>query len=424
MPAWVECPSPATKKRKIQDNDLFQMYWQSILTITLTALTLLSCSSSKQDDPFIPEPDDNVGIAFGGNNGTWQDAPTTRATGTGLETLFPTFRVWGYKTTSTTAAAPSAPETVMNGYIVRHYGGTAGSTESNTTGWEYAGIQNAALSSIQTIKYWDYSATSYRFFAYSPSDTLAVSPQASDSKSFSFSFPFAYSDATTATTLPYISELWFALPASSGSVSTPASSYGSCVTLTFAPLIAKVRFKFSYPEGADAVVIKDIQFRDSRFMADPTTATTPLRGTITATYPLQGIPTSSSPTLSWTTTDTAEGSGASSTGPLILTIPYEEEGDRIHNVSDKSLYGKWYYVPPFNAIPYSQGAYTITANIDGRYASATVPEEFMQWKAGYQYTYIFKITEAGTVINFSDLQVEKWLTGSNIDNNGSGTEDW
>ena len=154
-------------------------------------------------------------------------------------------------------------------------------------------------------------------------------------------------------------------------------------------------------------------------MADPTTATTPLRGTITATYPLQGIPTNSSPTLSWTTTDTAEG-----TGPLILTIPYEEEGDRIHNVSDKSLYGKWYYVPPLNAIPYSQGAYTITANIDGRYASATVPEEFMQWKAGYQYTYIFKITEAGTIINFSDLLVEKWLTGSNIDNNGSGTEDW
>ena len=245
MPAWVECPSPATKNRKIQYNDLFQMYWQSILTITLTALTLLSCSSSKQDDPFIPEPNDNVGIAFGGNNGTWQDAPTTRATGTGLETLFPTFRVWGYKTTSTTAAAPSAPETVMDGYIVRHYSGTAGSTESNTTGWEYAGIQNTALSSIQTIKYWDYSATSYRFFAYSPSDTQAVSAQASDSKSFSFSFPFAYSDATTATTLPYISELWFALPASSGSVSTPASSYGSCVTLTFAPLIAKVRFKLS-----------------------------------------------------------------------------------------------------------------------------------------------------------------------------------
>lgn len=390
-----------------------------ILTIVALAICLYSCSS-EQDEPFVPE---SKGIAFGGNNGTWQDAPTTRATGTGLETLFPTFRVWGYKTTSTTAAAPSAPETVMDGYIVRHYSGTAGSTESNTAGWEYAGIQNTALSSIQTIKYWDYSATSYRFFAYSPSDTQAtVSAQASDSKSFSF--PFAYSDAATATTLPYISELWFALPASSGSVSTPASSYGSCVTLTFAPLIAKVRFKFSYPEGADAVVIKDIQFRDSRFLADPTTATTPLRGTITATYPLQGIPTSSSPTLSWTTTDTAEGSSASSTGPLILTIPYEEEGDRIHNVSDKSLYGKWYYVPPLNAIPYSQGAYTITANIDGRYASATVPEEFMQWKAGYQYTYIFKITEAGTIINFSDLQVEKWLTGSNIDNNGSGTEDW
>ena len=382
-----------------------------ILTIVALAICLYSCSS-EQDEPFVPE---SKGIAFGGNNGTWQDAPTSRAT-SGLETIFNTFCVWGYKTTATDAAVPSSPQLVMDGYKVVFNTGSTGTTATNTTGWEYVGINNPNLSSAQTIKYWDYSATSYRFFGYSPFEAKATTSKSATgtaNEKKTISFPFAYSDNATAKNIPYISELWFS-----------KESYGSCVTLTFAPFIAKVRFKFSYPEGADAVVIKDIQFRDSRFLADPTTATTPLRGTITATYPLQGIPTSSSPTLSWTTTDTAEGSSASSTGPLILTIPYEEEGDRIHNVSDKSLYGKWYYVPPFNAIPYSQGAYTITANIDGRYASATVPEEFMQWKAGYQYTYIFKITETGTVINFSDLQVEKWLTGSNIDNNGSGTEDW
>ena len=389
-----------------------------ILTISLTTLCILSCSSERKDSD-IPEPRPSlVGIAFGGSNDTWHEAPTSRGSETGLENMFNSFRVWGYKTTATDFYAP---QVVIDGYNVEYKLNGAGTTATNTANWEYVGITNKNLSTPQTIKYWDYSASSYRFFAYTPADaniTPSKSTTNTTQAANAFNIPYIYSKDAKAKNMPYISELWY------GDNTATTSLYGKCVTMKFAPLIAKVRFKFSYPEGADAVVIKDIQFRDSRFLADPTTATTPLRGTITATYPLQGIPTSSSPTLSWTTTDTAEGSGASSTGPLILTIPYEEEGDRIHNVSDKSLYGKWYYVPPFNAIPYSQGAYTITANIDGRYASATVPEEFMQWKAGYQYTYIFKITEAGTVISFSDLQVEKWLTGSNIDNNGSGTEDW
>ena len=59
-----------------------------ILTIVALAICLWSCSS-EQDEPFVPE---SKGIAFGAN-GTWQDAPTTRATNTGLETLFTSFRV-------------------------------------------------------------------------------------------------------------------------------------------------------------------------------------------------------------------------------------------------------------------------------------------------------------------------------------------
>jgi hypothetical protein len=46
----------------------------------------------------------------------------------------------------------------------------------------------------------------------------------------------------------------------------------------------------------------------------------------------------------------------------------------------------------------------------------------MQWKAGYQYTYIFKITVAGPNIAFTNMQVEKWVE-TPIKNNG-GTEDW
>lgn len=393
--------------RKYQSPIYIIMYIR-ILTIVALAICLWSCSS-EQDEPFVPE---SKGIAFGGNNGTWQDAPISRAT-SGLETLFTTFRVWGYKTTATDAAGPSAPQLVMDGYKVEYSAASKGSTATNTTGWEYVGINNPNLSSTQSIKFWDYSATSYRFFGYSPFEakaTTTATGTASESKSISF--PFAYSDQATAKSIPYISELWY-----------NNSSYGNCVTLTFAPIIAKVRFKFTYPKNTKSIDIRDIQFCDSRFIADPSSATTPLRGNIVATYPITGKPSSQTPTFSWSPS-TSEGSAEASTGALILTTPYEEESDAIHILNDPKLYGKWYYVPPMSMIPFNQGPYTIKATIDGNPISTTVPEEFMQWKAGYQYTYIFKITEAGTIIAFSNLQVEEWRPGTNIENQGSGTAGW
>lgn len=348
-----------------------------ILTISLMALCLFSCSPSSQDDPVVP--DDNAAIAFGGNSGTWQDA-STRATGTtGLETLFTSFKVWGKKTTDNT------PQTVFDGYTVAH-----------ETDWEYVGINN------QTVKYWDYSASDYRFWAYAPADADITTTDKS------FKIRYTYNPDATATDMPYVSYLWYAQKQSA------ADSYGSCVTLTFAPVISKVRFRFNYPDGIESISIRGIQFGDIRFIADPTTAETPLGGTLTATYPTTDTPISNKPTLSLQNADT---------GQLLLTVPYEDENAAVHITPQVASYNKWYYVPPLADIGYEQGAYAITASIDGKETTATVPAQYMQWKAGYQYTYIFKITEAGSIA-FSNLNVEQWLTGSNHDNNGTGTEGW
>lgn len=384
-----------------------------ILTILALAICLYSCSS-EQDEPFVPE---SKGIAFGGNNGTWQDAPTTRATGNGLETLFTSFRVWGYKTVSDVSALSSS-QIVMDGYKVVFTQGSAGNTASNTADWEYVGIENPMLSIPQTIKYWDHSATSYRFFAYSPfrSDVTVTDPTAAD-PNVSLSFPFEYSDAATATSSPYTSRLWLATTSSNGtSASSPA--YGSCVTLAFAPIIAKVRFRFTYPNGTKSVTMRNIQFGDSRFLDDASKADTPLRGTIHATYPLTGIPSSQQPVITMARAST------DATGKILLTVPYEEPSDAVHILKDPTLYQKWYYVPPLANIPYEQGAYTITANISGKKVSATVPAQYMQWKAGYKYTYIFKLSDVGDNITFADLQVEQWLPGAEIKNDGNGTQEW
>ena len=130
----------------------------------------------------MPNPDaPTKSIAFGSNNSKWQDAQTTRGAGNGLETLFPSFRVWGYKTVSDVSALSSS-QIVMDGYKVVFTQGSAGNTASNTADWEYVGIENPILAIPQTIKYWDHSATSYRFFAYSPfrSDVTVTTPTTAD----------------------------------------------------------------------------------------------------------------------------------------------------------------------------------------------------------------------------------------------------
>lgn len=385
------------------------------------ALCLLSCSHSGQDDPFIPGTSES-GIAFGGNSGKWQEAGSrawsqigARAGEgeTGLETLFSSFRVWGFKTKTDThqdgGNGTAVIQKVMDGYLVDW---------DLKNGWEYIGKQNTFLNTTQTIKYWDYSASSYRFMAYASKDandatvTVTSSTDATQGTTV-FKIPYAFSNDATSTTTPYISELW-----ASNNQSTGQNKYGDQVKLTFAPLIAKVRFKFKYAEGQEPE-ITEISFKDSRWQKDATgklqwtTAKediTPIEGTIVISYPLSETNTTVSKT--WETTQV---------GPLELTIPYEEENDAIHQTS---TYQKWYYMPPMDIAKYTQGSYTITAEVNGNPVSATVNSEYTQWKAGCQYTYTFKISETNTSISFAEVQVEQWRENGVLDNNGNGTTDW
>lgn len=387
------------------------------------ALCLLSCSHSGQDDPFIPGSSES-GIAFGGNSGNWQEAgsrtgaQTGSRTGegeTGLETLFSSFRVWGFKAKTAGSGdgqqadgnGTAAIQKVMDGYLV--------DWDKATSGWEYIGKTNTFLNTTQTIKYWDYSASSYRFMAYAYNDEtkeVTASTDADLSKT-TFSIPYAFSSEATSTTTPYISELW-----TSNNQSSSQHKFGDQVKLTFAPLIAKVRFKFKYAEGQKPE-ITEISFKDSRWQKDATGklqwpasegTTTPTAGNIVISYP-----------LSETNTDVSKTWNSGTTGPLELTIPYEEETDPIHQTN---IYQKWYYMPPMDIANYKQGSYTITAKVNGNPVSAIVSSDYTQWKAGFQYTYTFKISETNTSISFAEVQVEQWRENGVLDNNGNGTKDW
>lgn len=380
-----------------------------ILIIPFMALCLFSCAGSGQEEPDVPtQPEEPKGasISFGGNSGTWQDAPTTRANKeTGLETISKTFKVWGYKTTEGNYTSGfDKSQNVMNGYIVNWTQPAAGGTGS----WDYTGIRNEELQTTQTIKFWDYSSTSYRYFAFSPANAKVTTTflsedgntttDAAAATQTSFSIPFEYKEDATAVTTPYISDLWLSDNQNFGN-----RKYGACVKLTFAPIITKVRFRFNYLKDTK-ISITDIVFKDINDKPSPT------KGNIIASYPITGTGTKAS--YKWETTETG-------TEPIKFTIPYEEDADLNHQATERK---KWYYVPPLGDSNKPQGAYIISATIDGKKSTATIPAEYMQWKAGYQYTYIFKITVAGPNIAFTNMQVEKWVE-TPIKNNG-GTEDW
>lgn len=138
------------------------------LIFAASALALASCSS----DDFLGENPGNVqnattAINFGGEAGK-----ITRATsneGTPAEMLAGQFKVYGVKITNGTISHNVFPDYYVWDVADKN-------TTSNTSGWEYVGAKDASnlgtgkitLTKDQTIKYWDYSATEYRFVAGSP----------------------------------------------------------------------------------------------------------------------------------------------------------------------------------------------------------------------------------------------------------------
>lgn len=134
-----------------------------------SVLALASCSS----DDFLGENPGDVQNATNAINFSGDAGKITRATSntgkTPQEMLDGQFKVYGVKKTN-----DKILHNVFVDYSVWYVENNK--TTSNTNGWEYVGDKGATnlgtggitLSKDQTIKYWDYSASEYRFVAGSP----------------------------------------------------------------------------------------------------------------------------------------------------------------------------------------------------------------------------------------------------------------
>lgn len=387
-----------------------------------SALALASCSS----DDFLGEIQGNEqngatsAINFGGDTGK-----ITRATTKGnaaAELLENNFVVVGFKGSEEDAA--NNKTYAFDHYNVNFKDGSAFSTESNRAGWEYVnqnmnvkGIEPAAPlaqdATQQTIKYWDHSCKSYDFIAFSMGKGAAskyATPTHVDKANLKSA---AYTLTGNVNTLSecYISDM----------KTVEEKDYNkTSVSMSFRHLASKVRMALF--EIVPGYVISDV-----KFYTDATSTTTDNTegtlignfnnsGTLTVYFPTTGTKHAAEKDYNKAHVKFTASTTAGETGVLnskgFGAVKYNNQAEGTipagntylsQNAADPSCCGAGYQ----NVLPSEGAASAITLRIDYKLtsvdgsketinvkgATATVPAEYTEWKSGYAYTYIFKISQ-------------------------------
>lgn len=387
-----------------------------------SALALASCSS----DDFLGEIKGNEqngatsAINFGGDTGkiTRASDPSTGATAAGL--LGNNFVVVGFKGSETDAANNKVY--AFDHYNVNFKDGSAFSTESNRAGWEYVNQDmkvNGADKSLaqggasqQTIKYWDHSCTSYDFIAFSMGKKDAASKYATPThvdKDKLATAAYTLSGDVNTLSECYISDM----------KTVNREDYGKTVSMSFRHLASKVRMALF--ETVPGYVISDVEFYTDATGTTPTTDGTLIgkfnnSGTLTVSFPTTGTVNKDKKDYNKAHVKFTESATAGETGVLnhkgfgAVNYNNQDEGTikagstyLSQNAATPSYCGAGYQ----NVLPSEGKPSAITLRIDYKLtsvdgtnetinvkgATATVPAEYTEWKSGYAYTYIFKISQ-------------------------------
>lgn len=388
-----------------------------------SALALASCSS----DDFLGEIQGNEqngatsAINFGGDTGK-----ITRATTKGnaaAELLENNFVVVGFKGNKTAEANNEVY--AFDHYNVNFKEGSAFSTESNRAGWEYVnqdmkvkGTEPAASlaqsgASQQTIKYWDHSCKYYDFIAFSMgkgAESKYATPTHVDKDNLATA---AYTLTGNVNTLSecYISDM----------KTVEEKDYNkTSVSMSFRHLASKVRMALF--EIVPGYVISDVKFYTDT-EATSTTANPEgtligkfnNSGTLTVYFPTTGIVNKDKKDYNKAHVKFTASTTAGETGVLnhkgFGAVKYGNQDEGAisagstylsQNAAKPSYCGDGYQ----NVLPSEGAASAITLRIDYKLtstdgtnetinvkgATATVPAEYTEWKSGYAYTYIFKIS--------------------------------
>lgn len=305
---------------------------------------------------------------------------------------------------------------VFNNFQVKWTTGTAGKTESNSSDWEYVGLQSYDNTpSSQGIKYWDYNAEyGHTFYAFSSS---AINFPKNDADKVQVTK--VTSDGTTLYNKGYqvtvkngasLENLYF-----SDRVEVPKSKYEQTVSFTFRNLGAKVRFgfyetipgytvkidKFYIDADATAAVTTYAAMKDPKTDGFYATLQNPkgsVNQTLNVTYYSSGTeinrPKVTNPSEGYDYSFKL-GDGSSIIGQTLKTTSSNPTWVDGTNGA---------YTPVFPFVDNTNSLllkldFTMYADdgsddvIHVRGARAVVPAEYVKWKSNFAYTYIFKISD-------------------------------
>lgn len=410
------------------------MDMKKYLFIAASALALASCSS----EDFVGTEGGNVengankAIDFSGGTGKITRADNKEGKDAAL-LLDKNFVVVGFKGNKTDVA--NNENYAFDHYNVNYVANTAGSTTSNTKDWEYVGqdmkvrgtkpkaslAQNGAT--MQTIKYWDNSCTSYDFLAFS----MGKGKGEGEAKEYA---------TPTAVNKNNLKDAAYTLK---GDVNTLGECYISdmvtvakgdkgykneAVNMQFRHASSKVRIALY--ETVPGYVISDVKFHSDTYSSGNYTEGEEEgtlfgifnnKGTMTVYFPTTGIANKDNKDYNKAHIkfDADKGEGGTVTKKSFGKVNYENQEENaitagktyLSQSAAKPSYcgtGTSYYQSVLPAEDASQPAnlridYKLTASdgsgevINVKNARATVPAKYTAWKHGYAYTYIFKISQ-------------------------------
>lgn len=361
------------------------------------------------------------------------------------------FIVWGEKNEVQETGTPAAPATgsapatgnlVFPNYKVTYGANTAYTTTSNTKDWEYVALAygaekanikmggTAVTDNVQTIKYWDYAATSYTFTAVSakPADISSGAVTVDKITTATGSGETVYDKGyeVTVTEDADLSSLFFAdrvnIGQSADKDRTKENKYGGNVKFTFRNAVSQVRVgmyetipgyevkvtKFYYADAAAPAFGAMTTENTTNFVANipnvsPASGKTSVPGKFTVKYYPKNAANDAAgitnhPTISFTA-DPASGKKnylSLGTGVYNTTLAISSATPTYDQTA-----GAYTTVFPqeTNATPLKlkidyQLKNTVTGetiNITGK--TAEVPAQYLQWKPNFKYTYLFKIND-------------------------------
>lgn len=369
----------------------------------IAALALASCAN----DDFLGEVPGNNPSAVNGKAISFSGEAGKMSRATGSETdatkLGNRFWVYGTKKISET------DKLVYNNYLVKYT--TKAGTTSNTKTWQYSGLNNSsdkegentynyipaidgAYSAEQGLKFWDYSASSYTFTAFSaPSNDLTgESPKIKVKKETNGNYTITLNANAD------VDKLYFADKMEVSST----NKYNQAVQFTFRNLIAKVRVGMYTTIPGYTVQIKKFYAGENlgtadenKFVASAENTALKLDGSsYTVSYNDKGTPTLDISTAG----RAASQSTTLELGSNLLNTNLGTKRDEAtYDQSDKSF--TCFLPQTANNDMKIKVDYQLTSTdgsgetIDVNGATVTVDKKDINWQINHSYTYIFKISE-------------------------------